>query len=349
MYPEATVCGRVNQMHGKLILLLSCLVAVSFFGAPAAATITDIPEGGTVFVGEQGLNITAAGIAPGGQIARFGAGGNIQTDAPSDVVVVSDPTSFYVIPGTFGTATGAWYTWPGRELAFIVKDPSLQVRVINTRTGREPGSGFVSGDPLGFRIETNLYSIAQRPGVNGAPVTIHVRDPTGAEFTSLVGPGGATTSLVEIPVNASVYETGAVWTTETAHYRAGTYEVWADCNANRIRDNYNEVGKTTTRSQTGSVQVGEPSGPSITGAASVTPTVTATATTSATTTPVATTTAGTAVTTPAETPTVTGTTGMSTPTATPTLPTTTRSPGFGGLTLALLGLAALGYALVRRA
>ena len=223
------------------ILLLSCLAAASLLGAPAAAAITDVPAGGTVFVGEQGLNITVTGIIPGGQIARFGAGGTIQTDAPSDVVVVSDPASFYVVPGTFGTATGAWYTWPGRELAFIVKDPSLQVRVINTRTGREPGSGFVSGDPLGFRIETNLYSMAQRPGVTGAPVTVHVRDPTGAEFTSLMGPGGVMTSLVEIPVNSSVYETGPVWTTDTAHYRVGTYEVWADCNANRIRDNYDPL------------------------------------------------------------------------------------------------------------
>lgn len=331
------------------ILLLSCLAAASLLGAPAAAAITDVPAGGTVFVGEQGLNITVTGIIPGGQIARFGAGGTIQTDAPSDVVVVSDPASFYVVPGTFGTATGAWYTWPGRELAFIVKDPSLQVRVINTRTGREPGSGFVSGDPLGFRIETNLYSMAQRPGVTGAPVTVHVRDPTGAEFTSLMGPGGVMTSLVEIPVNSSVYETGPVWTTDTAHYRVGTYEVWADCNANRIRDNYDEVGKTTTRSQTASVQVGEPTGPSITGAATVKPTMTAPATTSATTTPVATATPGTAVTTAGETGTVTATTGTAEPTTSTALPTTTRSPGFGGLTLGLLGLTALGFVLVRRA
>ena len=334
-------------MQRLAILLLSCLAVVSLLVGPSTAAITDVPKGGTVFVGEQELNITAAGIAPGGQIARFGAGGSIQTDAPSDVVVVSDPASFYVVPGTFGTATGAWYTWPGRELAFIVKDPSLQVRVINVRTGREPGSGFVSGDPLGFRIETNLYSMAQRPGVNGAPITVHVRDPTGAEFTSLTGPGGTTTSLVDIPVNSSVYETGPVWTTDTAHYRVGTYEVWADCNANRIRDNYDQVGKTTTRSQTGSVQVGGPSGPSITGAASVTPTATA-PTTNPTTASAGTMTTGTIGTTPAETGTVSATTTPEKPTTTTALPATTRSPGFDVLSLTLLGLAAVGFALLRR-
>ena len=84
-------------------------------------------------------------------------------------MTVSDPTSFYVSPAQFAAADGAWYTFPGRQLAFIVKDPSLQIRVINGRTGREIGSGSVAGDPLGFRIETNLYSMAQRPGVAGAP------------------------------------------------------------------------------------------------------------------------------------------------------------------------------------
>ena len=159
--------------------------------------------------------------------------------------------------------------------------------MINGRTGREIGTGAISGDPLGFRIETNLDAMAQRPGVAGAPITIHVRDPTGAEFTSLVN-GGVTTSLVNIPVNASVYETGPIWATDTSQYRAGSYEVWADCNANGMKDNYNQVGKTTTRTQTGtSVQVGGTSGPSITGVA--TPTVTATGTAAATVTAVTTT------------------------------------------------------------
>lgn len=201
-------------MSRTAVLVLFCLAALAVL--PASAAITDVPSGGTVFIGEQGLNIVAANVTAGSQIARF-SGGNVQTDAPSDLVTVSDPTSFYVSPTQFGGTTGAWYTFPGRQLAFIVKDPSLQLRVINGRTGREIGSGAVAGDPLGFRIETNLDAMAQRPGVAGAPVTIHVRDPTGAEFTSLVN-GGVTTSLVNIPVNASVYETGPVWATDTSQY-----------------------------------------------------------------------------------------------------------------------------------
>jgi hypothetical protein len=321
---------------------LFCLAAL--VACPVSAAITDVPSGGTVFIGEQGLNIAATNVTAGAQIARFAGGGNVQTAAPSDLVTVSDPASFYVSPAQFGAAEGAWYTFPGRQLAFIVRDPMLQIRVINGRTGREVGAGAVAGDPLGFRIETNLYAMAQRPGVPGAPITIHIRDPTGAEFTSLENEAGATTSLVNIPVNTSVYETGPVWAADTPRYRAGTYEVWADCNANGMKDNYNEVGKTTTRSQAGTaVQVGGTGGPSITGVATPTATGTAAATVTATTT-VNMTATPTATATPV--PTVTGT-AAETATVPTTVPTT-QTPGFAATTLALAGLAGLGLAALRR-
>ena len=327
-------------------LVLLCLAALAAF--PVSAAITDVPSGGTVFIGEQGLNIAATNVTAGSQIARFGAGGNVQTDAPSEIATVSDPTSFYVSPAQFGEE-GAWYTFPGRQLAFIVKDPMLQLRVINGRTGREVGSGSVSGDPLGFRIETNLYAMAQRPGVAGAPVTIHLRDPTGAEFTSVTNEAGATTSLVNIPVNTSVHDTGPVWAADSPQYRAGTYEVWADCNANGMKDNYNQVGKTTTRSGTG-VQVGGTNGPSITGVA--TPTATTTGTAAATVTATGTGTATmnvTATATATSTTVPTGTaTAMETTTAPTTAPATTQSPGFAATTLALAGIAAVGLAALRR-
>lgn len=330
-------------MRSITVLLLLALVVLA--ASPASAAITDIPAGGTVFLGEQGLAIAATNVTAGSSIAHFGSGGNVQTDAPSDLMTVSDPSSFYVSPDQFGGAIGAWYTYPGRQLAFVIKDPSLALTVINGRTGRPVGSGSVAGDPLGFRIETNLDAMGQRPGVAGAPVTIHVRDPTGAEFTALTNDAGVSTSLANIPVNASVYETGPVWSTETSQYQAGSYTVWADCNANRMKDNYNQAGKTTTLPTGTVVQVGGTSGPSITviGSPTVTGTVigTATATANATATGTAT-----AIVTTAST--VATTAATNTTTAATTAPATTRSPGFAGTTLALAGLAAIGIAAFRR-
>src|SRR5665647_1784416 len=114
-----------HTMPRTAALVLFCLAAL--VASPVSAAITDVPSGGTVFIGEQGLNIAATNVTPGSQIALFGGGGNVQTDAPSDLVTVSDPASFYVSPTQFGAATGSWYTFPGRQLAFIVKDPSLQL------------------------------------------------------------------------------------------------------------------------------------------------------------------------------------------------------------------------------
>lgn len=318
------------------IVLLS-LAALAAVALPVSAAITDVPSGGTVFIGERGLSIASTNVTAGSQIARFGGGGNVQTDAPSDLVTVSDPASFYVTPAEFGTATGAWYTFPGRQLAFIVKDPSLQLRVINGRTGREVGSGGVEGDPLGFRIETNLYSMAQRPGVAGAPITIHIRDPTGAEFTSVQDETGATTPLVNLPVNSSVYDTGPVWAAGPPRYRTGTYEVWADCNANGMKDNYNKIGKTTTLQIGTGVQVGGTNGPSITVLATPTASVTGTAPVNVTMTSVS-----------PPVPNATGTTAAIASATATTAPTTTRSPGFAATTLALASLAVLGFAALRR-
>ena len=222
--------------------------------------------------------------------------------------------------------------------------------MINGRTGREVGSGSVAGDPLGFRIETNLYSMAQRPGVAGAPITIHIRDPTGAEFTSVQNEAGVTTSLVNIPVNTSVYDTGPVWAADSPQYQAGTYEVWADSNANGMKDNYNQVGKTTTRSQPATgVQVGGTNGPSITVVGSTTPAPTGTAATTVTPTGTGTVTA-TAASTPAPTVTATGTAATTTGAATiaTAAPATTQSPGFAATTLALATLATLGLFALRR-
>ncbi|NLX48553.1 MAG: DUF3821 domain-containing protein [Methanospirillum sp.] len=325
---------------------LLCLVALA---VPACAGIAEVPAGGTVFVGEEGLDITAAGVAPGGQLARFAPGSSVQTDAPSDLVTVGDPASFSVLPGTFGGATGAWYAYPARTLAFIVKEPALRLRVINARTGLEVGQGAVAGDELGFQVETNLYELAARPGVAGAPVTVHVRDPTGAEFTSLVNDAGVTTSLAGIPVNTSVFRTGAVWSTDPARYRPGTYEVWAESNVNSIHDNYGGPGRTTTRSgETAGVEIGGGDGPSVTVITS--PAATATLT------PAATVTAAPAETATATvTPTVSPTgTPMGTPTGTTGAPTTlptatpTPSPGFGAATLALAALAGGAVLVARR-
>ena len=128
-------------------------------------------------------------------------------------------------------------------------DPRLVLKVEDTTVDVDVTDKWVpTGDSIRFRIETNLISISQRPGVTSTPVTIKVQSPDGAVYTSLVNSAGMSTSTVDIPVTSTPYFTGSIWDTgRVAVYPTGTYTVWAECNVNFMNDRYGEVGKTTTR------------------------------------------------------------------------------------------------------
>ena len=101
---------------------------------------------------------------------------------------------------------------------------------------------ITTGDEVAFRITTNLYQIAQRPGVSGAPITINVQSPDGATYSALINKAGTTTNIVEMSVPTSPYSTGPIWDTgKSDTYPYGTYRIWAECNANSMKDNYGDV------------------------------------------------------------------------------------------------------------
>jgi Domain of unknown function (DUF3821) len=232
--------GDVFMIHGPKILLIAVLVTGVFLVSPVVAALNTIPMGGTAFIGEQGLDITATGAKSGSSIAWFTGSANVATGAPAAVVTVDDPSNFYVAPLSFSGKTGQWYLFPEKTLAFYVEDPSLSVRIYDD-TSQFEVSGTVTwvpkGDVVSFTIESDLYKMAYRPGVTGAPVTIRVRSPDGTEYTQLSG-----NSLADIMVNSASYSTGPIWS--TGSYTSGTYTVWAECNANGMKDNYPVVPKT---------------------------------------------------------------------------------------------------------
>jgi hypothetical protein len=132
--------------------------------------------------------------------------------------------------------------------AFTVVDPRLVLKVEDTTVDVDVTNRWVpTGDTIRFRIETNLISISERPGVTSTPITIKVQSPDGAVYTSLVNSAGMSTSTVDIPVTSTPYFTDSIWDTgRVAIYPTGTYNVWAECNVNFMNDRYGEVGKTTT-------------------------------------------------------------------------------------------------------
>lgn len=223
------------------ICYIACTVAIFFLVMPASAALNTIPLGGTAFIGEEGLDISPAGVTTGSTIAWFG-NANVQTGAPATTYTVDDAGNYYIAPASFSGKTGPWYTFPGRKIAFYVEEPSLTLQIYDESLDFQvvgTTRWVPKGDSIGFRIVSNLYQMKNRPGVAGAPVTIRIRSPDGAEYSSVSG-----NSLVDIPVGTSPYSTGPVW--NTGSYPSGTYSVWAECNANSMKDNYDLPGKTTT-------------------------------------------------------------------------------------------------------
>jgi len=240
----------VNNMLKTGIVLL--VFASLFLVGPVTAAINTITTGATVFIGEDGLDITGA-MGGDFRIGWWASGASPTTSSPDYSIPVSNPANFYVSPTDFGSHTGAWYRLNSlgsvNGAAFTVVDPRLDLKVEDTTVDVDVTDKWVpTGDSIRFRIETNLISISQRPGVSSTPVTIKVQSPDGAVYTSLVNSAGISTSTVDIPVTSTPYFTNSIWDTgRLAIYPTGTYTLWAECNVNFMNDRYGEVGKTTTR------------------------------------------------------------------------------------------------------
>jgi hypothetical protein len=233
---------------GMILLVFASL----FLVGPVTAAINTITTGSTVFIGEDGLDITGA-IGGDARIGWWASGAPVATSSPDYSIPVSNPTNFYVSPTDFVSHTGPWYRLNslgnGDGTAFTVVDPRLDLKVEDTTVDVDVTDKWVpTGDSIRFRIETNLISIAQRPGITSTPITIKVQSPDGAVYTSLIDSGGISRSTVDIPVTSSPYFTDSIWDTgRLAMYPTGTYTIWAECNVNFMNDRYGATGKTMSR------------------------------------------------------------------------------------------------------
>jgi hypothetical protein len=225
-------------MNMRRFLILICCGMVITVGLAAAASNT-IPATGTVFLGEEGLDISATGVASNTNIVWYGISGSIGS-APSAVVFVTDPNSFYVSPALFSGKTGAWFTESGNTLAFYVQDPQISIRVFDVSSGFEITKSTVwvpKGDTIGFEVDNNVYILATRQGSTGAPITIRIRGPNGVEYSAV-----DSFQLTNILISSPTYMTGPVW--YTGDYANGTYTVWAESTGNDMNTNYPQEGQT---------------------------------------------------------------------------------------------------------
>ena len=244
--------GVLGKTGILLIMIGVCVVS------HAGALLNQVLMGGTVYIGEEGLNVSAPIPVPNTQIGWWSPGASVITNEPDYRITVTNPTNFHISPTEFGTRTGNWYAMPAKTFAFVVKDPQLGIRIEDVTVNVDvTENGWVyRGDEIRFRIDSNLADITSR-GVPGAPVTIKIQSPEGGVYTALVNKAGITNSLT-VPVTTTPYYTGPFWDTINSAYTPGTYTIWAECNANRMKDNYEVVGKTVAHERSLGVQEQNP-------------------------------------------------------------------------------------------
>ena len=84
----------IKNIHILAILAISCFFLIGFVGA-VNPPMNIINPGNMVFIGEQGLDITAVMLTDT-QIGWWASGASVSTRSPNQIVTVSNPGSFSV-------------------------------------------------------------------------------------------------------------------------------------------------------------------------------------------------------------------------------------------------------------
>ncbi len=239
-------CMHVRTCLLLLVMLISVLV-------PVYGETTIIPPGGEVFLGEEGLDISQAVPYPYDAIAFFPPGSSPSSETPSDIIRV-DGRRFSILPVLFAGLTGTWYQWDSRlqrpgSVAFIVRVPRIQVKVINRETMKDVSGGVATrGSPLLIAVESNLEPVSRRPGydpVRDGVYDLLVTTPAGGTLTSIQTPYHGSYSLLRLtpagnpdyipPLSSGGWDTDPVSQGRSDY--TGVYRISPRVTLNRIDSN----------------------------------------------------------------------------------------------------------------
>jgi len=230
-----------------LIFILFCCVC------PVTAAINTIRQGNMIFLGEEGLDISLA-MGVDAQIGWWASAADITSSSPTKTLdLKTRMTNFMVSPFEFSDYLGNWYrlnsAGKADGIAFNVVDPKLDIKAEDTtvQVDVETLKWIPTGDDIRFRIDTNLAHITSQ---RSAPllITIKIQAPDGGSYTSLLDAGGSPTSIVDMTVTTTPFYTGSIWNMGNRdQYPQGTYTIWVECNVNKMKDNYEVIGKTISK------------------------------------------------------------------------------------------------------
>jgi hypothetical protein len=237
-------------MRFGIILVCLCLLAAPVM----AGAFTVIQPGGTVYIGEQGLDITRA-LNGDSTIGWWASGAAIATSSPDSQMPISSPSNFYVSSSAFGQYTGTWYRINAlgkpNGSAFVVADPSLAIRVIDTTVNIDVTNKWIPrGDQAAFIIDSNLAPLFTRGSSTTEGAIVYVQSPSGGIYSALLDSSGVAHQLDNVAIANPSYQLPLTWDTGNSQYVTGTYTIWAKCDVNNMYDNYGITGKTISQQTT---------------------------------------------------------------------------------------------------
>ena len=230
--------------------------------SPISASINIISQGDTIFIGEQGLDVTQA-LGGANQIAYWASGTTPDRDKPTDILTVKDRENLFVAPSNFVGKTGIWYRWDKisktPDVAFIIEEPFIDIQIwdgsnVNFISDKEIPRGHFGN----FRIYSNLYPITSRLQYHPYDgfIKINVMDNLGTKYNELFGANNLIHEMDSVSVTDEIdhwikekdhdnwmaysdgWNTAAVDEEGNPYYLDGIYLVWAESNANSMKDNY---------------------------------------------------------------------------------------------------------------
>jgi trimeric autotransporter adhesin len=150
-------------MSKNYVIIMVALIALVLMVLPVSAVTVgaNIKPGATVFLGEEGLNITNA-MDVYSTLGYWGAGADISTTSPLTTISTNGRlNSFSITTAEFGGYVGSWYRVDTlghpQGLAFTVADPRITVSIRNANTDDSVDGKTVGlGTDVTFKIDTNV-------------------------------------------------------------------------------------------------------------------------------------------------------------------------------------------------
>jgi len=162
-----------KRLNIALVAVALLLVLVAIMPVSAAYEVrTYINQGATIFIGEEGINLSGAqmaavtaGATDVENIGWWASAAALTTTSPTkSISLVGRNGSFTVSPSDFVGYTGNWYALDADGFAatpalFTVADPTLDIKVWDFALAKDvSGMSIPQGEKLGFRIGTNMYN-----------------------------------------------------------------------------------------------------------------------------------------------------------------------------------------------